>query len=154
LLETPHITETTAQPAAVVHLTVPRAEIRNVMRPAIAEVMAALSAQKIAATGCAFSHHLRMHPDTFDFEVGMPVASPITPVGRVIASELPATTVARAVYRGGYEGLAMAWVEFDAWIAAEGRRAAPDLWERYVRGPESGGNPETFLTELNRPLVR
>ena len=46
-----------------------------------------------------------------------------------------------------------AWGEFDAWIAAQGLAAAPDLWECYLAGPESGPDPTTWRTELNRPLV-
>jgi len=29
-----------------------------------------------------------------------------------------------------------------------------DLWEVYVAGPESGPDPATWRTELNRPLSR
>ena len=54
---------------------------------------------------------LRMDPDTFDFEVGVPVA-------------------------------------------AGGHTPAPDLWECYVAGPESGPDPAAWRTELNRPLLR
>ena len=154
MLEAPHVTEAVAQPAAVIHLTVPHAERRNVVRPAVAEIMAVLDAQGLFATGPVFSHHLRMDPEVFDFEIGLPVSAPITPVGRVKPGELPGGRVARAVYRGGYEGLSSAWSEFDAWIAAEGHRVGPNLWERYVRGPESGPELSNYRTELNRPLLR
>ena len=62
MLEAPHVTEAVAQPAAVIHLTVPHAERRNVVRPAVAEIMAVLDAQGLFATGPVFSHHLRMDP--------------------------------------------------------------------------------------------
>jgi len=29
----------------------------------------------------------------------------------------------------------------------------PDLWERYLTGPESNPDPATWRTELNRPLL-
>ena len=70
------------------------------MGPAIAEVMAAVVAQGLAPAGPVFSHHLRMDPDTFDFEVGVPVKAPVSATGRVNASQLPAATVARTVYHG------------------------------------------------------
>jgi len=93
-----------------------------------------------------------MQPDTFDFEIGVPVTSPISPFGRVQPGHLPAATVARTVYHGPYEGLGPAWAEFDAWITAQGHTPGPDLWECYVAGPELNPDPATFRTELNRPF--
>ena len=127
MLDTPQITQTAAQLTAIIRLTVPREEIRDVMGPGIGEVRAAVAAQGIAPAGPWFTHHLRMDPVTFDFEVGVPVAAPVVAVGRVKAGHLPATKVARTVYRGAYEGLAAAWGEFMAWIAAEGHTPGPDL---------------------------
>ena len=123
------------------------------MGPAIGEVMAAVAAQGIALAGPVFSHHFKMEPATFDFEVGVPVATPVSPMGRVNPSHLPAGTVVRTVYHGGYEGLGAAWGEFGAWIAANGHVAAESLWEFYSTGPESGPDPAGWRTELNRPLA-
>jgi effector-binding domain-containing protein len=154
MLDQLRVVQTRAQPAAVIRLTIPRAEIRNVMGPAIAEVMATVAAQGMTPAGPVFSHHLRMDPDTFDFEVGVPVATAIPPAGRVQPSQLPGARVARTVYSGPYEGLASAWAEFGKWLAAEGHTPAPDLWECYVAGPESGPDPAAWRTELNQPLFR
>jgi effector-binding domain-containing protein len=94
-----------------------------------------------------------MDPDTFDFEIGVPVTGPVSPAGRVKPGQLPATTVARTVYHGAYEGLAAAWGEFGAWIVANGHTPAPNLWECYAAGPESSPDPASWRTELNRPLI-
>ena len=153
MIEPPRITQAAAQPAAVIHFTIPREEIRNVMGPGIGELMAAVAAQGIAPAGPVFSHHFRMDPKTFDFEVGLPVAAPVFATGRVKPGQLPAATVARTVYHGSYEGIGAAWQEVDAWIAAEGHTPEPDLWECYVAGPESSPNPADWRTELNRPLA-
>lgn len=153
MLDTPEITQTAAQLTAIIRLTVPREEIRNVMGPGIGEVMAAVAAQGIAPAGPWFTHHLRMDPDIFDFEISVPVTAPVAAVGRVKPGLLPATKVARTVYHGPYEGLGAAWGEFMAWIAAEGHAPGPDLWECYVAGPESSPDPSNWSTELNRPLI-
>ena len=149
----PHIVHTDAQLTAIIRRPIPRTEIQNVMGPAMAEVMATLAAQGIAPAGPMFSHHLRMDPAIFDFEVGVPITTPVSPAGRVQAGQLPAATVARTVYHGPYEGLGPAWEEFVAWIAAEGHTPAPDLWECYVSGPESNPDPSAWRTELDRPLL-
>jgi len=154
MLDQPWITETSVQLTAAIRLTIPREEIRNVMGPGIAELMAAVAAQGIAPAGPVFSYHLRMDPHTFDFEIGVPVTTPVAAAGRVRPSQLPATTVARTVYRGPYEGLGAAWAEFDAWIVAEAHAPAPNLWECYVTGPAASPDPATWRTELNRPLTR
>lgn len=153
MLETPQIVSTTNQLTAIIHVTVPRSEIQQVMGPGFGELFGTIGAQGIAPTGPPFCHHLKITPDTFDFQISVPVASPVTAAGRVRPSQWPAMKVARTVYQGAYEGLGAAWGEFDAWIAAQGLKAAPDLWEVYLSGPESSSDPATFRTQLNRPLV-
>jgi effector-binding domain-containing protein len=153
MLETPHITRTDARQTAVIHLTIPRSEIQNVMGPGIQELMATVASQGIGPTGPWFSHHFAMHPDTFDFEIGVPVSGPVTPAGRVEQGSLPAARVARTVLHGNYDGLPGGWGEFLEWIAVEGHQTAPELWEVYVKGPESDPNPAAWRTELNKPLL-
>ncbi len=152
MIDQPRIVQSTAQPAAVIRLTIPRSEIRSVMGPAREELMATLAAQGIAPAGPWFSRHFKMDPAIFDFEVGVPVSEPITPTGRVQAGHLPASRVARAVLHGDYQGLGPAWGELDAWIKAEGHTRGPGLWEVYLAGPEASADPASWRTELNRPL--
>jgi len=148
-----HIVQTEAQATAAIHLVVPRAEIQQVMGPAIAEVMAAVAAQGLTPAGPVFSYHPRIDPEVFDFEVGVPVASPVAPVGRVVASTLPAARVARTIYHGPYEGLGAAWGEFDAAIRAQGHEPGPGVWECYVTGPDASPDPAAWRTELNHPIL-
>lgn len=154
MLDTPQITHTTAQQTAFIHLTVPRNEIQNVMGPGISELMATVAAQGIAPAGPWFTHHLKMDPEFFDFEISIPVEGPVVATGRVRPGELPAAKVARTVYHGDYEGLGDAWGDFNDWIVANGHTPASDLWECYLAGPESSSEPAAWSTELNRPLVR
>ena len=153
MIDTPKITNSPAQIMAFIHLTVPRTEIQKVMGPGLSEVQAAISAQGIAATGPWFTHHLKMDPKTFNFEICVPVKSPIAPRGRVKPGRLPAAKVARTVYHGPYEGLGAAWGELGEWIRAQGLEPAADLWEVYAAGPESGSDPSAWRTELNKPLL-
>jgi effector-binding domain-containing protein len=152
MFDQPQIVQTTAQHTAAIRLTIPREEIGTVMGPGINELMTAISSQGIAQTGPWLTYHLRMNPDVFDFEICVPVASPVAAVGRVKPSQLAARKVARTVYHGSYEGLGDAWGEFMDWIEANGHQPAEDLWECYTTGPESGSDPAAWCTELNRPL--
>ena len=153
MIDVPSIVQTTSRPSAVIHLSVPRARIQEVMGPGLAELKAAVAAQGIATTGPWFTHHLKITPEAFDFEIGVPVASSVADAGRVRPSTWPAMKVARTVYRGPYQGLAAAWGELDAWVKANGHEAGPDLWECYLVGPESGSDPAAWRTELDRPIA-
>jgi effector-binding domain-containing protein len=151
-LDPTQVLRTSPTLTAVIRLTVPRSQMQAVMGPAIGEVMAVVAAQGLTPSGPLFSHHFAMSPETFDFEVGVPVAAKVTPQGRVQPGEWPAREVARTVYRGPYEGLGAAWGEFLAGLTAQGRTHGPELWESYQQGPESNPDPATFCTELTRPL--
>lgn len=153
MIDTPAIVETEAQLTAVIRFTIPKADIQKVMGPGMAELMAAVAAQGIAPTGPLFSHHLRMLPDSWDFEIGVPVSTPIKAAGRVEPGSLPKTAAARTVYHGPYDGLGEAWGKFCDWIAAEGLQPADDFLEYYERGPESGLDAPAYRTELVRPLA-
>lgn len=146
------IVQTQKQMTAVIHLVIPRAEIQAVMAPAIGEVLATLTEQGLAPAGPLFSYHLQRPSDVFDFEVGFPVNSAVLPSGRVKCSNLPARTVARTVYRGGYEGLGVAWGAHFEQIQARGLVAQGDLWECYLSGPERSPDPADWATELNCPV--
>ena len=148
----PEIIHTTAQPAAVIHLTIPRSEMMKAFGPAAGELMKELAAQGLKPAGPLFAHHLKMSPDIFDFELGVAIAAPVKPTGRVKPGELPAARVAHTVYTGPYEGLPGAWGEFVAWMKANGHEQADDLWEVYTVGPQSTSDPAGWRTDLHRPL--
>jgi uncharacterized protein YndB with AHSA1/START domain/effector-binding domain-containing protein len=152
LIEVPEITEAPARLAAAIHLTIPRSEIRSAMGPGLSEIMTAVHAQGIGPAGPWFTHHFKMNPATFDFEICVPVSAPVTPVGRVVSRDIPAVRVARTIYRGSYEQLATGWQEFAAWMATNGHVPGPDLYECYLVGPESNPGTSAFRTELSRPL--
>jgi hypothetical protein len=82
---------------------IPREEIQNVMGPGIRELMATIAAQGIAPAGPWFSHHVKMAPAIFDFEISVPVTAPVIATGRVRPSQWSATKVARTVHHGPYE---------------------------------------------------
>jgi effector-binding domain-containing protein len=123
MIDTPQIIQSAAQLAAVIRLTIPRKETRNVTGPGIGELIATVAAQGILPAGPVFSYHFRMDPETFDFEIGVPVTKPVSPAGRVTPGQLPAVRVARTVYHGPYQGLRAAWGEFGAWTRPTGVRS-------------------------------
>ena len=153
MLATPQIIQTQVQDAAVIRLTIPRSEMMKAFGPAVGELMSVLAAQGVEPVGAVFAHHLKMSPDTFDFELGVKVSSPVAAAGRVKPGQLPGGKVARTVYSGPYDGLPSAWGAFDTWMKANGHAQAEDLWELYSVGPQSSPDAANWRTELNRPLA-
>lgn len=153
MIETPQMIQTTSLPTAIIPVTVSWEEMGAAMGPGIAELLTNITAQGIAPTGEIFTHHLRSPTETFDFEISVPVATPVQATGRVRPSEWPALTMARTVYHGPYEGLADAWPEFIDWIATQGHATTEELWECYSVGPRSSPDPKTWRTELSRTIV-
>ena len=153
MIDAPQIVQTAAQEVALIHLTIPKADIQKMMGPGIGELTSAVADQGIVVTGPWLTHHLKMDPATWDFEICLPVASGVKPTGRVKPGTLRAARVARTIYHGSYENLGAGWGEFMQWIEANRHAPAPDLWECYAAGPESGPDPAKWRTELNRPLL-
>ncbi|MFN0006621.1 MAG: GyrI-like domain-containing protein [Planctomycetota bacterium] len=154
MIDVPQIVPAESQTAALIRLTISRAEMQAEMGPAIREILGVVQAQGLTPVGPVFAHHFRLDPKTFDFEVGVPVAKGVKAVGRVKPGKLPAAEVVRTVYHGPYEGLEAAWKELRTWITAKQLATANDFWERYLAGPESGADAKKWKTELNRPLKR
>ena len=153
MIDTPQIIQTVEQHTVFIHLTVTCEEMQQVFGPTIGELMTALGAQGVTPAGPVFAHHLRHPTDTFDFELSVPVAAPVTAAGRMEPGTWPSQPAARTSYHGPYEGLPGAWGEFMAWIAANGHTSAPDLYEAYVTGPHSSPDPADWRTEFTRPLI-
>lgn len=154
MIDSPKIVDSPERLVAAVRLTIPKDQIQHEMGPAISEAMAAVAEQGVDVVGPWFCSHYQMDPNEWDFEVCVDVATQIAPQGRVRPWKLEASRVVQTNYRGPYEKLGEGWAEFEAWIAASGYVGTPNLFERYCVGPESGGDPSTYVTELNRPLMK
>jgi effector-binding domain-containing protein len=153
MIDTPKVVQTEARLTAMIHLTIPKADIQKEMGPGIQEVKATVARQGIEVTGPWLTHHLRIDPKVWDFEICVTVARPVTPAGRVKPGKWPAEKVARTVYHGGYEGLGQAWGEFSAWVEDQGLTPAEDFWEVYLVDPETTPDPSKWQTELTKPLL-
>ena len=153
MIETPQIVQTETLTMAKLYAKVPTSQIQSEMGKLVQEVIAEVQKQGIAITGPWFTHHFRRPDEFFDFEVCMPVATPIQPAGRVEPGEWPGMKVIRTIYRGNYSGLPAAWGEFMQWTDKEGLKLSPEIWERYLVNPNSESDPSKWTTEMNRPLL-
>lgn len=153
MIETPEVTPTDAERTGVIRFRIPKEKMQEIFGPAIRELMEVAGTQGVDVVGPVFAHHFAMEPEVFDFELGVPVAEPLEPSGRVEPGELSAMKVARTTYHGPYEGLPDAWGEFHQWIEGEDLPWRPDIVERYIVTPDGEPDPTKWRTELVRPLV-
>jgi effector-binding domain-containing protein len=153
VIEPLRILQTTPQLTASIPLRVPREEIRHVMGPGLAELKAAVAAQNVAITGPWFTHHFRNPGEVFDFEICLPVATSVAPVGRVKPAQWSAMTIVQTTYQGGFEGLGNAWGEFIGLIKAAGHKTVDGLYESYAIGPEVSPDPSVWRTVLSKELL-
>ncbi len=145
----PEIITTQVRHTAVIHLVIPGRDMPKYMDPAVQEILRALEDQGLEPAGPMFSYHHRRPSETFDFELGFPVARPIKPIGRVVSGALPAEKVARSVYQGPYEGLGPAWGALERWVREHGHVETGRFWECYLDNPENVKDPKVYRTELN-----
>jgi len=143
------IVDTEELMTASIHLVVDGPSMPTVMDAAIQELYATVIGQGVEPTGPLFSYHHRRPSDTFDFEIGVTVNKAVAPAGRVQPSILPAVTVARAIYRGPYEGLSSGWQEMMGKVAEANLATSDRFWECYVKGPMEAPSSADYETELN-----
>lgn len=148
----PKVLVVPAERIARISMVVPSTEIAQHMDPAMRELFSTVMAQGLTVTGPWFTHHRRRPTDTFDFDICVPVDRTLTPRGRVLPGERAQRRVARMIHEGPYEQLGASWARLGDWLIKKRLTPAPDLWERYLVGPEAVADPALYLTELNRPL--
>lgn len=157
MIDRPKVVQYEGRPAAVVHLELPRDELKTEMAPAINEVLAVLAGQGVSPAGPLFAHHLTQSNEKFDLEVGFPVTEVINEAGRVQSSRLPSGAMAHSCHIGPYEGLFSAWREFDEWFRSDeaskmNLKKGATLFEIYAIGPETTENASEWRTELYQTL--
>jgi effector-binding domain-containing protein len=87
-----------------------------------------------------------------DLEIGMPVAEPIEPAGRVIAAVIPGGLAATTVHCGRYEDVAPAYRALGEWVQEHGHETAGPPREIYVVGPDQVQDPGALRTEIIWPI--
>lgn len=149
MITDPQIVDSPEVATAAIRLLIPSNEIAEHMDDAVMELVEAILDQDVEFAGPMVALHFRRPTTTFDCELAFPIASPIDEVGRVVNSRLPSVKVVRTVYQGPYEGLAAAWGDLQAWMAANAVVGTEMFMERYLTNPDVVEDPAQYQTELN-----
>lgn len=153
VLSEPQIVQTEALATAYIRFHIPCDEIPQVVGPAIAEAVQAVSAQGVGPAGPVFAYYYRIREGKADFDVGVPVSSAFRATGRVVPGQLLAARVLRRIYTGPYDGLRQAWGEFKETPEVAKCAAPLVFWEAYLTDPATTPDPAQWKTELNYVLA-
>ena len=88
-----------------------------------------------------------------DVEVCEPVDASLPDHPRIQVRHLPAVeAMASVIHEGSYDDFNETYVALLTWIEANGYRIVGPNREIYLRGPEHGGDPESYVTEVQFPV--
>jgi effector-binding domain-containing protein len=131
-----------ASPTAVVACATTWDEFPSLWGTLLDEVYALVRAGGVEQTG----HNVMLYRDDVPHvEVGVQVAGPFPPAGRVVPSELPAGRVIATVHRGPYDQLDAAHTAIHRWAAAHGHGLTRVRWEIYG---DWSDDPQALETEV------
>ena len=143
-----------AQPVASVRDTAPA---YNAVGQFLSEVFAHLGQHRVSPAGppIGIYHDHEFREQDLDIEVAVPVAGAVPEGERVKKQELPAVEeMACTVHEGSYETVGAKYGQLMTWIEDSGYRMCGPVREVYVRGPESGDDPSTYVTEIQLPVEK
>jgi effector-binding domain-containing protein len=120
------------------------------------ELMAHLQAQGANLVGPPL---LMIHDEEFresdvDVEAAFPVGAQLTGNQRIECKTLPGGQFASVIYQGAYEECGPAYQALVDWIQANGYTISGSNREIYLKGPESGGPPSEYVTEVQFPVEK
>jgi len=90
-----------------------------------------------------------------DVEVAIPVSGAVPEGERVKPRQLPAVDeMACLIHQGGYDTIGGSYGQLMGWIEANGYRIIGPPREVYLRGPESGDDASSYMTEIQIPVEK
>lgn len=127
-------------------------ELRRWTAQALPVVATALRESRVRPAGPPMSI-VRPRPDgTVDVSAGYRIDG-APDIGRLVCEALPAGPVAMAIHRGPYESLLCTYDRLVEWLVGHHHVAGPVLWEEYVVGPDTTGEPAQWRTAVMCPLL-
>ena len=149
-----HLRETHPQLAASIRGHCTWQDLGGFIGAAMAEIYTVAGDQGVRFAGPPYVayHHAESTEAELDLEVGAPVADPVEPVGRVVASTIPGGLVATTFHAGPYEAIAPAYRALGEWVQEHGHETAGPPREVYLTDPNVVTDPGAFRTEILWPV--
>ena len=144
--------QTGQQHTAAIKMTRPVSQIGPAMGEAFPKLYHAVVSAGMEPAGMPLAVYFAMDTEETTFECAIPVASPFTASGEVVASSVGGGEAGFTVHVGPYDTIGETWGALMAWVAQQGRTPAGHGWESYVDEP--GKVPDDELrTEVYVPVA-
>ena len=140
------------QDTAVVAVTSPLDGISESMGKAFEKIFQALGAAGVEPAGPPFARYFNMD-EPFEFEAGVPVATPFAGGHEVKPSAIGGVEAAVGMHVGPYDTLGQTYTAMMEWITAQGRSVAGPMWETYLTDPSTEPDPQAWRTEVFIPVA-
>ena len=144
----------TAQHILFVRLRVARHELSSAIGEGLGKAFPYTQRAGLAIAGRPFTRYLSTGPGLYNIEVGMPVATPASGEGDVVAGSLYGGPVAVAMHGGQYDQLTETYAALERWIESNGFRIGGAPWESYLTDPADLPDPAEWRTEVYWPLEK
>lgn len=145
---TPRLVELHERLAAVVRIEGTTEDLPRLFHDAFSLTAGVIQSARAAFAGEPFARYESVG-ERVVAEAGFPFAGTIEPHGRVSIITLPGGRAVMVRHEGSYDGLAAAWEQGKAFIAAQGLTISSAPWECYLTGPDAPGLP---ITEVFFPV--
>jgi effector-binding domain-containing protein len=119
------------------------------------ELVAFLKQHGVKSVGPCLTiyHDTEYRERDVDVEVCEPVGASLPDHPRIKVRELPTVeTMASIIHEGIYDNFNETYTILLTWIETNGYRIIGPNREVYLRGPESGSDPTTYVTEVQFPV--
>lgn len=138
---------------AVLEVTLPYSDIKEVMAKGFGQLMEVVQKQGATPTGPPFAKYLDISDENaWQVVLGIPVDKNIEADGDVKSEELLGGKVAIATHVGPYENLKQTWDAFNEWMESSEHTANGAPWESYVTDPTADSNPAEWRTDIYWPI--
>jgi len=144
----------TAQHILFVRLRVARHELSSAIGEGLGKAFPYTQRAGLAIAGRPFTRYLSTGPGLYNIEVGIPVATPASGEGDVVAGSLYGGPVAVAMHGGQYDQLTETYAALERWIESNGFRIGGAPWESYLTDPADLPDPAEWRTEVYWPLEK
>ncbi len=125
--------------------------------PLFGELFGYLDQHGIKPTGIplAMYHDDEYRERDVDIEAVVPVSQSLPESERVKVRQLPAVKqMACVIHQGDYHSIGEAYNALMTWMEANGYRICGPTRENYIRGPESGSDTSSYVTEVQAPVKK
>jgi effector-binding domain-containing protein len=139
------------QPTLVVRRKARISEVGQILARDLPKIFRYITETGGQIAGAPFTRDLSFENGVFEFEAGLPVASPMPGTEEFVPSKLDGGRFATTSHFGAYERLSDAHAAIVAWLKANAMPVQFPRWDQYVSDP-AATTPDKVETRIFYPI--